>query len=167
VPLLISSSEVAEVRVDQSDTSEVVHRLIPTEAGWCSRFVDSNGELFNTNNRDITYRWNCIKFNELSYVDGLTSGPHNNFQGLTFASSIGIVLREAEALNFEAAVSGSCLERHLSVSTIIEAIKLCDALESSVVGKTPFIATSGHGPFSECEFSTEVETNHFHVAVIP
>jgi hypothetical protein len=165
VPLLISSSEVAEVRGDQSDTSEVVHRLIPTESGWCSRFVDSNGELFNTNNRDITYRWNCIKFNELSYVDGLTSGPHNNFQGLTLASSIGIV--QLEALDFEAAVGGSCLERHLSVSTFIEAINLCDALESSVVfGKTQFVATSSHGPLSECELCTEVDTNHSQVANI-
>jgi hypothetical protein len=165
VPLLVSGSEVAEVGGVQNNASEVLLWSFPSEASLSDILRDSDSEVGITHNANITYRWNCIKVDELSNMDGLTSGPHNNFQSMTLASSIGINRREA--LDFEAAVSSSCLVRHLSVSSFREVINLCDAFESRGVGKTPFVASSGHGPFSECEFSTEVETNHFHVAVIP
>jgi hypothetical protein len=77
MPLLVAGSEVAEVVSDQFDACEIVHRFFPSEAGLSDILRDPDGEVGLTHDGNSTYRWVCIKFDELSFMFGLTSGPYN------------------------------------------------------------------------------------------
>jgi hypothetical protein len=79
MPLLVAGSEVAEVVSDQFDACEIVSRLFPSEAGLSDILIESESKVGLTDHGNITYWWVCIKFDEVSFMFGLTSGPHDNF----------------------------------------------------------------------------------------